>query len=122
MSSALDVTWGGFLVAWCFALVDSLFGIADTFLIINGGTPTASEMLPKYEAVLSGFVLPGLLTTPIVWLVMTGRATVSRASRWFTAAVMLACIDLVVISLLTVAIFGVRVSPDGTVEWTFGPQ
>ena len=117
-----NLAWGTFLVAWSFALIDSLTGIVNSFQKINGGSVKAGEMLPHYESVLSGFVIPGLLTVPVAWLVMTYRnIAFSKASCWFTAALLLAMIDVVVVVLLSVTILGVHIASDGTVEWFFGP-
>jgi len=121
--TAQEIAWCGFLNAWCLSLVDALFGIIGSFCIINNIAPKADEMLPTYEAVLSGIVLPGLLTIPIVCLVLTqGGKPLSRMSCWLIVAVMLAFVDVLLIALSTVSVMGVRFMRDGTVDWTFGPH
>ncbi|MCA9245601.1 MAG: hypothetical protein KDA42_00770 [Planctomycetales bacterium] len=121
--SAREFVWTGFLVAWCLTLIDALLGIVASITVFGNVSPKAVEMLSAYEAILSGVVLPGLLTSPIVYRVLRrGVDPLSKGSCWLTMAVLLAFLDVILNALLTASIFGARIMRDGTVQWVFGPH
>ncbi len=122
-STRSDLAWGVLLVAWCFALIDSLCEVISSIVIINGQSLLALEVLALYETVLAAPVIPGLLSIPTVCLRL-GQPTngLSKATCWLTASIMVAMVDVVLVALFSVTILGVRFLRDGSVQWTFGPK
>ncbi|NQT40368.1 MAG: hypothetical protein HQ581_22935 [Planctomycetes bacterium] len=105
------------VIAWHFALIDTLWRLISTFTIIDSLTPPAWWLLAKYGLVLAGITLPVLCSIPTICLILSRiQKPLPRANTWFTAAAMVAFVDIAVIVFCTVAILGAPVSQDGTLH------
>jgi len=124
--SAQELALAALLIAWCFALLGVLIKVIESLDAPRGGSADqairAIEILPVYEAVLSGIALPGFLTIPFVYLIFRqGFVPRSRLACWCTVAVTFALMDIVLGVICAVSILGARIMEDGTIYWAYGP-
>ncbi len=83
------------VIAWLFVFLNAAWGIMDRFRII-GGSSWYEIHLDQYFVCIGTFVLPTLLTMPIVWTCIQTESPISmKTTRWMILAAMIAFFNLI---------------------------
>ncbi len=97
------------ILAWYFALIDILWRLISTFSGIHG-MQLFFLLRVQYEAILTGITLPFLCSIPPVYLLLSRiEKPLSLANIRFATAAMVALVDIAIIELSIVALFGTHI-------------